>query len=131
MNQISADQARPLAAFAASLRADWDQPGILKALSDNRLRGDVHQLTDATLRAVRDPQAKTPAAIGWDRYWPTATLPRERRFCTEPDHELYTLPCRECRAEQIARESQPRELPPPAPRPESTRPRSDRSGVSA
>lgn len=123
MNQINRDQARALAAFAASLRADWDQPGILKALSDNRLRGDVWAITTATFKAARDQQAKTPAAIGWDRFWPVETLPRERRFCTEPDHEHYPLPCRECRAEQLAAEYEPPPKPEPrkSVRPESTR----------
>lgn len=122
MNQINREQAHTLAAFAATLRDDWDQPGILKALSDNRERGTVWDLTTATLNAIRDPQAKTPAAIGWDKHWPTETLPRERRYCQEPDHEWYELPCRECRAEQlVAGYVPPPRQPRGAPRPDSTR----------
>lgn len=63
------EEIRAIAAAVHEQRPDWDFGGIQKALWDLRDRGDFEQLRAAGLRATRNPQARTPAAIGWESSW--------------------------------------------------------------
>ena len=65
------EEIRSIAAAVKDERPDWDLSGIQKTLWDLRDRGDLEQLRAAAMRAVRNPQARTPAAITWESSWRT------------------------------------------------------------
>jgi len=134
MTTITRGQAHALAALVVARRPDWQAPGVIKALSDVRERGDLDQVIDAALRAARDPAAKTPAAIGFDQYWPvTPDRSGEPPRCPESGHQsYYAHNCGLCRFEHL----RPTDPPPRTevfPRPDFTRtPRPDhRSGAQS
>lgn len=119
MNAISRDQARALAALVATLRDDWDTPGILQALSDARARGDAYRIAHAALYAAETPGIRTPAVIAlagphWTRGRDLGTGDGDHYArCPEPGHSSYPATnCGACRADQIAA-TQPRDTRPP------------------
>lgn len=87
---ITRDQAHALAAFIATLRPDWQQPGIIKALSDARTMGTAGELARAAIACAESAKVRTPAVIArtgehWSLSRPLGTrIPPRRRPC--PDH---------------------------------------------
>lgn len=65
------EEIRSIAEAVHELRPDWDLGGIQKALWNLRDRGDLEQLRAAAMRAVRNPQSRTPAAVGFEQHWRT------------------------------------------------------------
>jgi hypothetical protein len=63
------EEIRAIATAVQDQRPDWDFGGIQKVLWDCRDRGDLEQLRAAALKATRNPQARTPVAIGWESSW--------------------------------------------------------------
>ena len=117
MTSIDRDQAHALAALIATLRPDWQPPGILKTLSDARTRGTAWDLAHAALYAAQDPSVRTPAVIALPGdHWRGRSLgdgtPIHYPRCTEPGHTSYRADnCGACRAEQLEAIA-PRETPP-------------------
>ena len=107
MTTIDRDQAHALAALIATLRPDWQPPGILKALSDARARGTAWDLAHAALYAAQDPAIRTPAVIALPGdHWRCRSLgdgtPIRYPRCPEPGHTSYRDDnCGACRAEQL------------------------------
>ena len=64
MNQLTHHQARTLAAFIASIRPDWDKPGIEDALGRARTLAPGPDLAIAAIRASQAASNRTPAVIG-------------------------------------------------------------------
>lgn len=87
---INREQAHALAAFIATLRADWQQPGIVKALSDARTMGTAGELARAAIACAENPKIRTPAVIARaGEHWalsrePGTRIPPRRHPC--PDH---------------------------------------------
>lgn len=113
MNEITRPQAEALAELVHTLRPEWDPQGILAALAKARDRADAPTVAIAAIRAAATPTNRTPAVIPLSGdHWidpavtpsSTGAVPRPTdRRCTEPGHEHYSLPCKGCRAEQLAR----------------------------
>lgn len=107
MITIDRDQAGVLAALVAALRPDWDEPGILKALSDARTRGDAYRLAHAALYAAEDVRNRTPAIIAltgehWTRGRELGTGDTNYARCIEPGHTSYAADnCGACRADRM------------------------------
>ena len=127
MTSIDRDQAQALAALIATLRPDWQPPGILKALSDARTRGTAWDLAHAALYAAQDPSVRTPAVIALPGdHWRGRSLgdgtPIHYPRCPEPGHTSYRADnCGACRAERLEATA-PRETPPGgAPMPDEVR----------
>ena len=127
MTSIDRDQAQALAALIATLRPDWQPPGILKALSDARTRGTAWDLAHAALYAAQDPSVRTPAVIALPGdHWRGRSLgdgtPIHFPRCPEPGHTSYRADnCGACRAERLEATA-PRETPPGgAPMPDEVR----------
>lgn len=57
-------------------RPQWDPPGIVAALGRVAYELDIAQALSAGLSAASDPEAKSPAAIAWDRHRTKAAPPR-------------------------------------------------------
>lgn len=101
------DWATPLAALVASIRRDWDFPGIRTAISKARHRGTPLEIATALLKLAAKSDLRTPAILADDgAHWGTPTsVPTARQArCTEDGHESELAPpyCRICRSEQIA-----------------------------
>ena len=117
MTSIDRDQAHALAALIATLRPDWQPPGILKALSAARTRGTAWDLAHAALYAAQDPAVRTPAVIALPGdHWRGRSLgdgtPIHYPRCPEPGHTSYRADnCGACRAEALEATA-PREIPP-------------------
>jgi hypothetical protein len=72
-------QAVKLAAFIASIRHDWQRPGIEDALGKARHLASPAQLAIAAIEAARDDGNRTPAVIALDgRHWHTTAAPPPR-----------------------------------------------------
>lgn len=100
------DWATPLAALVASLRTDWDFPGIRAVIHKARHRGTPLEVATALLRLADRPRLTSPAMLAEDgAHWgtvtviPTATQAR----CTVlgHEHELAAY-CRICAADAKA-----------------------------
>lgn len=72
---IGVDDLRAVAAQVHAQRPDWDLAGILTELAKCRGRGTIEELLAAALKAAANPQARTPAAIGFDASWTPAPEP--------------------------------------------------------
>lgn len=114
MTPITRDQARALASLVAALRPDWDSPGILKALSDARERGNPFALAHAALYAAETLTNRTPAVIALTGdHWTKGRALGESnpiRFdrCPEPGHGSFPAHnCSSCRSEGLE-SSEPR-----------------------
>ena len=115
MDSISREQAHALATLVYLLRPDWNERGVLKALSDARHLGSPSLLAVAAIRAAGNPRNRTPAVIAMSgEHWTTITpqpqqpwqttyglppMPDEPR-CEKHGHQR--LPCASCRADQLA-----------------------------
>lgn len=66
------NELRQLAEELTNRRPEWDLAGVLTVLVGLGDRGTVAQLRTAALRTAADQAARTPAAIGFARYWLTA-----------------------------------------------------------
>lgn len=124
MTTITRDQAHALAALLATLRPDWQPPGILKALSDARERADAWSLAHAALHAAQDPKVRTPAVIALaGEHWTKGKAlgtgdPLHFARCPEDGHSSYPASsCGACKADRIAttapRSPEPRGVPMP------------------
>ncbi|MBM7480150.1 hypothetical protein ACFP63_08795 [Oerskovia jenensis] len=122
MTRINREQAHALAALVAALRGDWDTPGVLKALSDARDRGDVFRLAHAALYAAETPTNRTPAVIAlagehWARGRDVGTGDTRFDRCDVPGDAHRSYPkgrCGACRADELAADDH---TPTPAPAP--------------
>jgi len=113
MNEITRPQAQALAELIHALRPEWDARGVLAHIREARDRGPADVVCIAAIRAAATPTNRTPAVIPLSGdHWidpavtpsSTGAVPRPTdRRCTEPGHEHYSLPCKGCRAEQLAR----------------------------
>lgn len=128
MTTITRDQAHALAALLATLRPDWQPPGILKALSDARERSDAWSLAHAALHAAQDPKVRTPAVIAlagehWTKGKALGTAdPIRFERCAEPGHSSYRADnCGACRAEAIEQQGEPPPKRTAAPMPDGIR----------
>ncbi|WP_102508142.1 hypothetical protein [Sanguibacter massiliensis] len=107
MTAITRDQAQALAALIATMRPDWQTPGILKALSDARARGTGWDLAHAALYAAQDPSVRTPAVIALPGdHWRGRAIgdgtPLHFDRCPEPGHGSYRVDnCGACRSETL------------------------------
>lgn len=113
MMTITRDQAHALAELVHQLRPEWDAQGVLAALAKARDRGPADVVCIAAIRAAATPTNRTPAVIPLaGDHWTgiveassTGAVPRPTdRRCTEPGHEHYSLPCKGCRSEALARD---------------------------
>jgi hypothetical protein len=85
--------ADPLAVILGQLRTDWQMPGIMAALADQRLRAKAPAtVVLAAVRAASNPKVRTPAVIPMEgEHWleqATAPLtpPKYRgEFAGDPD----------------------------------------------
>ena len=101
------DWASPLAMLVASIRRDWDFPGIRTAISKARHRGTPLEIATALHKLAAKTDLRTPAILADDgAHWGTpTTVPTARQArCTLDGHEFELAPpyCRICRSEQIA-----------------------------
>lgn len=101
------DWALHLARFVATIRPDWQVPGIRAAIHATRTAMPTTTTTDlaaALIELTRRDDLRTPAMLADDGpHWHTGRTPdaRPRRaYCQTHDHEA--IPCRWCRADQIA-----------------------------
>lgn len=100
------DEIRAIATAVQDQRPDWDFGGIQKTLWDLRDRGDYDELRAAALKATRNPQARTPAAIAWESSWRT----------TGPDEDQRPVPfvplpeCVDC-GHPVSRGADPKKCP--------------------
>ena len=60
---ISHKQATTLAAFIATLRPDWQTPGIVAAIGQAREVAPADEVAHAAIRAAVDAKNRTPAVI--------------------------------------------------------------------
>lgn len=108
-------QAEILAAFIHSIRRDWEQPGIVKALGDARLMGDSMDLAIAAVAAARDPKNRTPAVIAMQGpHWAhvavahkssgNTTAPRDKTcaVCYMPENQCRARWSQDHRFESVA-----------------------------
>ena len=116
MMTITRDQAHALAALVRTLRPDWDERGIVKALSDAREMGSPVDVCIAALKAADCATNRTPAVIAMKgAHWstPAPSQPQQSWQVTyglppSPDeprcerHDHQRLPCASCRADQLA-----------------------------
>jgi hypothetical protein len=78
-------QAVILASFIHSIRRDWDEAGIVKALGDARLMGDAFDLALAAVVAAREPRNRTPAVIAMQGpHWAHAAVRHKSSANTTP-----------------------------------------------
>ena len=116
MMTINRDQAYALAALLRTIRPDWDERGIVKALSDAREMGSPVEVCIAALKAADCATNRTPAVIAmkgahwsaptpnqpqqpWQTTYGLPPMPDEPR-CEKHGHQR--LPCASCRADQLA-----------------------------
>lgn len=83
--RMAKHQAVALAAFIHSVRRDWDEAGIVKALGDARMMGDVCDLAVAALAAARESSNRTPAVIAMQGpHWGHAAVRHKSSANTTP-----------------------------------------------
>ena len=84
--------ADPLAVILAALRPDWQMPGIMAALADQKLRDKPPAaVIVAAVRAAANSKVRTPAVIAMDgEHWqePAAPLPTQIPPRFEPPQPL-------------------------------------------
>jgi hypothetical protein len=81
INQMTHRQGQALARFIATLRPDWDTPGIEDALGRARELAPCGDLAIAAIKAAGNPAARTPAIIGMEGpHWRGAEHKPQRRF---------------------------------------------------
>jgi len=105
MTDAHDDQVNAIAYLVEHQRArrpfgPWDRPGIVANL--RKLCCTVGAALDAALAAANDPNATTPAAIGFPQYWPRQQPPPkvDERTC-ERCSRTETI-CRRIYAREIA-----------------------------
>lgn len=100
------DWAAPLATFIARLRTDWDVPGVRAAIYAARNLGTPADIAIAAIELSRRSDLRTPALLAQDGpWWHTGRTPTTRVrpvMCTEAGHEYEAVPCRACRADELA-----------------------------
>jgi|SRR5690606_14192339 len=85
MIKINEHQADKLAAFIATIRADWDPPGVKAALGRARDRGDAAHVAQAMIRYAADERNRTPGAFHLDGpHWRPPTADEAHRSYTPP-----------------------------------------------
>lgn len=85
MIKINEHQADKLAAFIATIRADWDPPGVKAALAKARDRGDAAHVAQAMIRYAADERNRTPGAFHLDGpHWRPPTADEAHRSYTPP-----------------------------------------------
>lgn len=115
MDSISREQAHALATLVHLLRPDWNERGVLKALSDARHLGSPSLLAIAAIRAADNPRNRTPAVIAmsgehWVTVAPQPQQPWQLTYGLPPmpdeprceKHSSQRLPCASCRANELA-----------------------------
>lgn len=116
-DEITGDQARALAALVATLRPDWDAPGVLAALRTARTKGTADQLAHAAINAATNTANRTPAVIAldgphWSTVRPVETRGGDYDRCQVPGHQQWPAwHCAGCRADARAADH-PRETTP-------------------
>lgn len=66
--KFSHADAQDIARIIHRTKPAWDEPGIVAALGRIAYDLDIVQALNAGLSAARDPEAKSPAAISWERH---------------------------------------------------------------
>lgn len=105
------DWATPLAAYVASIRRDWDMPGIRANISKARHRGTPLQIGTALLRLAANPDLRSPGMLADDgAHWGTPTVTPTIRQPRCPilghEHELAAPHCRTCRSDELAAQAE-------------------------
>lgn len=99
------DWATPLAALVASIRRDWDLPGIRAMIHKARHLGTPLEVAMALLRLAERTELTTPAMLAHDgAHWGTATtVPTARQpRCAVEGHEYeLAASCRICATDGI------------------------------
>lgn len=84
--EITAPQAKALAALLHELRPDWDPQGLLAAIHGARTKGSNFELAIAAIRAAATPSVRTPAVIGMDGpHWHPEPAPKPHSRGPEPN----------------------------------------------
>lgn len=84
--KITATQAQHLGQIIHELRPGWDPQGIMTQLGKAALNHKAGPTLVAAQRAAEDPNALTPAAILFDKYWtpePATSHDTGTRHCIE------------------------------------------------
>jgi hypothetical protein len=103
MDTLTREQAHKLAEFISTIRPDWGTPGVVKALSDARTRGDVAQVAQAAVRAAATPTNRTPAIIALPGpHWQSTTAPSGGVTGLDPYAEAQHRRTRELSADHLA-----------------------------
>lgn len=99
-----------VAALATALRPDWPTRSVLTFLEREHATKAYRDLAVAMAHIACDPTTQTPKRLSESGPWwqatadptatavPAATDPR----CTVYGHEHYRLPCKGCRADELA-----------------------------
>jgi hypothetical protein len=101
---ISQTQGQALAAFVARVRADWDQPGILAAISKAASLGSPTQIGRALLALAENRDLRTPALLASPgKHWvhdgePVGPNVTNNVRC--PEHPINFHPCPLCAAKR-------------------------------
>lgn len=89
-SEMTADQAKKLAALVATVRPGWATVAITNALWAVRAK-PLHKVAAAALRAAADPECHTPQGIAFlDRPWWQPEPPRHEDIPTwrDPDADV-------------------------------------------
>jgi hypothetical protein len=101
---ITQTQAQALATFAARIRDDWDQPGILAAIQKAQSLGSPAQIGRALMALAENRELRTPALLASPgKHWvqdgePVGPNVSHNVRC--PEHPINFHPCPQCAAKK-------------------------------